>query len=104
MSNRYSIIRHWDILISGFINTVHYIFAIKHTGTALDDQIIFSKVIRKICSAYQTYIQFLSKTFLSIRGIFTLPISSFRGAWVQHSAMRTCEFSLRVSIAFALST
>ena len=63
MSNRYSIIRHWYILISGFINTVHYIFAIKHTGTALDDQIIFSKVIRKICSAYQTYIQFLSKTF-----------------------------------------
>ena len=63
MSKRYSIIRHWDILISGFINTVHYIFAIKHKGTALDNQIIFSKVIRKICSAYQTYIQFLSKTF-----------------------------------------
>ena len=37
----------------------------------------------------------------SIPGILTLPMSSAAGAWVQASAIRTLELSLRRSIAFA---
>ena len=89
MCNSYTVICHRNLLFFGTVDPRHHIFAVKHACTALDDQIIFGKVIRKIGSAYQLYLQVFSKSFFSIRGIFTLPISSFRGACVQHSAIST---------------
>ena len=70
MCDGYPVIGHRYLLLLCPVDAVHHIFPVKHTCSALDDQIISGKVIRKIGSAYQLYLQVFSKSYLQHPGNF----------------------------------
>ena len=88
----YAVVGDGDSLFPGSGDAAEDIPAVEHACPAVDNETVRGKVIREIRALWR-----------SILGIFTLPMSSDAGAWVQASAMRILEFPLRCSNALAPS-
>lgn len=68
MGDGYAVIGHRNLLIFCPPDAGHNIFAVKHAGAALDDQIVRMQVLWKIRPAYDVHGQAFSKALFEHPG------------------------------------
>lgn len=86
-----AVVGHGSRLVFRLLDAVEDVFAVEHAGAALDDQVVWGQVFGVVGAAYDSHFQGFAVFFLQHpRDLFS-PMSSFSGAWVQHSAIRTRE-------------
>ena len=94
MRQGHTIVGHRHMALPCPLNACQDKLAVEHAAAALDNQVVAGQIIRKIRAADHINLHALPKA---------RPISSFRGAWVQHSAISTLDLSVRLSICRAPS-